>query len=1191
MVARLFDASNVSLACPSPAASNAAPWTANNAAFGESNGLGYKGGNSNNDSIGPATTGLESGVRAINVVTRNTSTYSTGRGVGAYFIPPRCTAASQDVRDNWDGRTHTTVGKVHCTWRIATTAFSKATGVAHYNHVVLGVYDTAGSLIAGIRVQHRGDMLVFHLEPWLATSNPGDTFLGQIRNSLGSQDVVEHATTDTDKYATFELVVDTTLSSPSSDSTRAAARIVLPTGQAQPWVVQTWDSSDMSLSENAADSWQIWAMDKDGTSGAPGYEPIFKLDNYHHVDGTDWWSNFDTYGIGHDGFGHGVKIAELKATSELQKDASGWTASTGTTYGCVDDLPFALGDYISCGTADKQIVFGTESFLTKVGWSAAPYGEILGVVPKAYACWYSATDYYLGSNYRLGLANSSYATWTQGNGVASYSEMTAGTTRNFGNACGWGVNEKPSGGAWDASTIDTDLRLWIKQGPIYGAKYPTVYDVVAYVVYREPQRAVGSSSGGQGVLTAAPTLTRARVASSAGRNCSRIDITDTQAPNGVNAYRAWELPSLDSNGVTMNWVFGDYSPVTGKYYVCSWDKNLWDNVDPQGAGTGRFPCVAEVDPATGTAKIIWSAGETTSGASADVGGPHFGSSGNWWWQPQGTGGGVPRAQRIHFLKVDKRPKFLDGTTNPFYGHVFCSLFDNGNTVTAPVLQNMGMLWLDPTQARTGDYCVGRFLPWERTSGDSYGRGAWGLCTTEDYVYLAAPYERNAVANSIIHRFNKKNFTATGRWSSGTVGTGHLVQNQADDWDAPIDTGATTTLSTLQPLVNQVYYLGGKVWVTAACPFGFEPGNEAATIVGPWKFDAGTKVPDDFNTRQLTIHPTTGNLWGYGQWVAGTATNSRIKDWLDTYEFSGSRTGWCGNDAIGLYESDSTDGTVLRYWRIPLEITDDGINATASKQGTWNRNDADSYCPHGAFWVDENTLLISVGEHRSPGDYSTATEWPRSTLMVFRRDDETWHQVTKPAKNMNGLVLVDALATDRGRFSSGSANAPANRHDLMGLAGASPVQNPSTWDSTKLRHRYVWVDTGFTKSGNGTDNYKYAATGVDVGDGSKGHVIEVFLRPPLLRENEIEISAEIDLSGTSITSIDEWRMELRSGGTVGQGSCFASGGSAAVDANGKVRVRGYIQGSEWKPGGSASDIDVFWRVTSSGRQYWNSRSTS
>lgn len=1187
MTARILDASNLSLSALSAGVTNAAAYSVNFSTFGESNGLGPKGGNANTDAVYKTSSGMESGLQSMVLGVKNTSAYTTSRGFGAYFVPPKCTGSTSgniDIRDSSDGRTHTTVDKVHCTWRVAIAAFASSTGVAHYNHVPLGVYDTAGTLIAGIRLQHRGEMYCFYLEPWLAdSSKPASTLLAQIRTGLGSADATEHATS----YFTIELVVDTTLASPTSDSTRAAARVVLPTGQAQPWVVQTWDSSDQSLSANACDSWQGWSTDKDATAGAPTYEPTFTIDSYHHVEGSDWWANYDTHGVGYDGFGHGVKIAELKPASDVYQDASGWTKSAGATwYTCIDDLPFSLGDYVGCTVTDKIITFGMESFLTKVGWTASPYGEVLGVVPKVLTSFYNATDYYYGSNVRYGVCNASNATYTQSGSLGdSYGEGATGSTRQLITALGVGVNEKPTGGAWDPSSIDTDLRLWLKSGPFYGSalKYPTVYDACVYVLYREPQRAVGSSSGGQGVLTGAPTLTRAKVASGAGRDCSRIDTT--------GMYRSWELPTLDSNGVTMNWTFGDYSPLTGKYYVCAWDKNLWNNQDPYGAGTGRYPCVAEVDPATGSTKIIWSAGESTTGASATDGGPHQGASGGWYWQSQGTGGGEPRAQRPHFLKIDKRPKFADGTTNPFYGHIFCSFLDGANGISAPVLQNMGTLWLDPSQARTGDYCKARFLPWERTSGDSNCKGALGLAITEDYVYLAAPYERGAVTNSVLHRFNKKNLTTSGDWSSGTVGSGYPIQDQAADWDAPIDTGIAITQSALQPIMNQLYYLGGTLW--SACPAirGWTPGDEATSPKGPWFVKAGTGV-NEFNIRQFTIHPVTGNLWGYGQWNEGTLSNTRIKDWADTYENSGARTGLYGTDVIGVFEMNPSDGTVLRYWRIPVEIADDSYHsATASLRGAWRKDNADAYCPHGAHWIDENTLLLSVGEHRSPGDIAAITDWPRSTLFVFRRDEETWHQVTKPATNQNTLVMVDALATDRGTFSSGSANAPANRHDLMSLGGASPVQNPATWDTANLRYKYVLVDTGFGKAGSAVANYAYAQTGSEVGAGSKGHVIEVTAEPPLLRENEIEISATIDLTGTSITSINEWAMHLRSGGTIGQGSCFASGGAITADAGGKVRIRGYIQASEWTPGGSSSDIDVFWQVTSSGRKYWNSRSTS
>lgn len=1209
MVARILDASNISLAYPNYS-NNYAPYTSTYCQLGESNGLGAKGGNSNTSAIGSTTSNVESGVRSVIAQTDNTSATNTQKGLGAYFVAPKCTGSTSsniDIRDTADGRTHTTVPKVHCTWRVSIESFSYGAQFTHYNYVPLGVYDTAGTLIAGVRLQHRGEAYVLYLEPYLATDSPGDTYLGQVRHGLGTQDSTEHS--GAARYMTVELVVDTTLSSPTSDSTRAAARIVLPSGQAQPWVVATWDSSDRSTSENACDSWQLWTMDKDTTTGRPSNYPALQLDSYHHVEGTDWWSNYDAYGVGFDGFGHGVKIAALKPASDIYQDASGWAKSAGSTWWeCIDDHTASLGDYISCTTIDKIITFGMESFLTKVGWSAAPYGEILGVVPKVYTNFYNATDYYYGSNVRFGVANSSNATYTQSGSLGdSYTEGSSGCSRQLHCVLHHGINEKPSGGAWAASSIDSDLRLWLKAGTFYGSakKYPTVYDACVYVLYREPQRTVGSSSGGQGVLSAAPTLTRPRVASGAGRDCSKIDIADTSAPNGTDWYRSFELPTTDTNGKTNSWVFADYSPRTNKYYVCAWDHTVWSGNDPPGAAaSGRSPCVAEVDPATGTTKIIWRADETTTGGSATAGGPHHGASGGWYW-PSDANSAHARNLRPHFLKVDKRPKFLDGTVNPFYGHVFCSMADNTwGDVAAPFL--CGMLWLDPTQARTGDYCYGRWLPWE-DAGYNLARGGLGLVITEDYCYIASPTEYSALTNGIVHRFNKKGFTSSTSgvdWSGGRDGSGipsgYPIQSQAADWDVAIDTGTGTTTSTLKHFINQLYYLGGKVWVTGAVIWGFTPGDSAngdggGTRLGPWLCQAGTNVVDEFNIRQVTMHPVTGNLWCYGQWLAGSGSvgNSRIKDWLGTWEQSGARTGLWGSDTLGLFEMDSSTGAVLRYWRVPLEITDDARNTDLTKQGSW-RDDAygDTMCAHGGHWLDENTFLLAIGEHRWAGDYANTTEWPRSTLMVFRRDEETWHQVPKPALNMIALCNVDVLATDRGRFSSGSSDAPPNRHDMMSLGGAPEVQDPSTWDSAGRRYRYLWTDTGFTRAGDNVPNYyTYAGTGATVGADSKGHVIEVTARPPLMREDEIQVTATIDLSSTSVAGIDEWRMELRSGGTVGQGGLFASGGAVTADGNGKVRLRGYVQSSEWKPGGSSADVDVFWRTTVSGRQYWNSRSTS
>lgn len=1201
MVARILDASNISLAYPNYS-NNYAPYTSNYCQLGESNGLGAKGGNSNTSAIGSTTSNVESGVRSVIAQTDNTSATNTQKGLGAYFVAPKCTGSTSsniDIRDTADGRTHTTVPKVHCTWRVSIGAFSYGAQFTHYNFVPLGVYDTAGTLIAGVRLQHRGEAYVFYLEPYLATTNPGDTYLGQVRHGLGTQDSTEHS--GAAQYMTVELVVDTTLSSPTSDSTRAAARIVLPSGQAQPWAVATWDSSDRSTSENACDSWQIWSQERDNTTGRPSNYPALQLDSYHHVDGTDWWANYDTYGVGFDGFGHGVKIAALKPASDIYQDTSGWTKSAGSTWWeCIDDQPVSPGDFISCTTADKIITFGMESFLTKAGWSATPYGEILGVVPKVYTNFYNAADYYYGSNIRFGVANSSNATYTQSGSLGdSYTEGSSGCSRQLHCVLHHGVNEKPSGGAWAASSIDSDLRLWLKAGTFYGAtkKYPTVYDACVYVLYREPQRAVGASSGGQGVLSAVPTLTRPRVASGAGRDCSKIDIADTSAPNGSNWYRSFELPTTDSNGVTNNFVFADWSPVTNKYYACAWDKNLWNNADPTGAASGRAPCVAEIDPATGTTKIIWRADENTTGGSATAGGPHHGASGGWYWPSTGASG-APRAMRPHFLKVDKRPKFLDGTTNPFYGHLFVSFTDGANVISPPVVQNLGLLWLDPNQARTSDYCYGRWLPWERGS-DAGAKGALGVCVTEDFVYAAAPLE-NGTNHGVVHRFNKKNFNAGSDWSGGTVGVGYPIQSQAADWDVAFDSGTSVAVSTLQHAVNQMYYLGGKVWVTGAVLYGFTPGDSAngdggGTLLGPWLCQAGTNIVDEFNIRQVSMHPTTGTLWCFGQWMAGSGSigNSRIKDWLATWEQSGARTGLWGSDTLGLFEMDSSNGNVLRYWRVPLEITDDARNTDLTKQGAW-RDDTydDTMSIHGGHWLDEDTFLLAIGEHRSAGDYASTTEWPRSTLMVFRRGEETWHQVPKPALNMIALCNVDVLATDRGRFSSGSSDAPPNRHDMMSLGGATEVQDPSTWDSAGRRFRYLWTDIGFTKAGDNVPNYyTYAGTGATVGADSKGHVIEVTARPPLMRENEIQVTATIDLTGTSVAGIDEWRMELRSGGTIGQGGLFASGGAVTADGNGKVRLRGYVQSSEWQPGGSSADIDVFWRTTVSGRQYWNSRSTS
>lgn len=1201
MAARVLDASNVSMQTIS-GTTGQAPYSVNYSDYGESNGLGPKGGNADSSCLVGTTSGVESGLRAILGTAYNVSS-STDRGCGAYFVAPRCTGATSsniDIRDTSDGRTHTTVDKVHCTWRMSIQTFSSSVAVAHYNFVPLGVYDTSGTLIAGIRLQHRGEMYALYLDPYLGTgSKPGDMLLGQLRSGLGTQDT-EHAPGDsTAGYMTVELVVDTTLSSPSSDSVRAAARIVLPTGQAQPWVVATWDASDNSTSANACDSWQFWSSNRDGTTNRPNYEPYVKIDSYHHVDGSDWWSNYDTHGVGYDGFGHGVKIVYLAPTSDVLVDTpSGWTKSTGSTaYGVVDETPVSYGDYLWCNTNDKRVVFGLESFLTKAGWTASPYGEVLGVVAKV-AASIGTTDYYYGTNIRVGLCDGSNNTYTQGSGVSSYAEVCVANNRQMKGVYSWGVNEKPAGGAWDPSSIDTDLRLWLQQGPAYGSalKYSTIYGAGAYVLYREPVRAVGSSSGGQGVLESAPTLTRPRVASGAGRNCARIDIADTTAPNGSTGYRWWELPTTDTNGVTNNFVFGDYSPLTGKYYFGAWDRDPWTSTDPVGAaGSGRSPCIAEVDPATGTTKIIWRADETTSGGSATDGGPHSGSSGSWYWPTDGAD--KARSLRIHFLKIDKRPKFLDGTTNPFYGHIFCSFADNGLS-SGQYLYLCGTLWVDPSQARTGDYCYARWLAWPDTPSYNYSRGAYGVAITEDYAYFASPWE-NGTNHGIIHRFNKKNFAAGSDWSGGTVGSGYPIQTPASDWDTSIDTGTSTSTSALQHAINQLYYLGGKVWSTGAVVFGFTPGDSAngdtgGTVLGPWALKAGNAtLVREFNTRQLTMHPATGNLWGVGQWAADGATtaNSRIKDWLETYENSGSRTGCYGNDTVGVFEMNPSTGDVLRYWRVPLEITDDSLNATAAKQGSW-RSDlwGDSMSIHGCHWVDEDTLLISIGEHRTSGDYASVTEWPRSTLLVFRRSEETWHQVTKPAKNQIALCLVDVLATDRGRFSSGSGDAPPNRHDLLSLGGASPVQTPSTWDPSGLRHRYILTDVGFTRAGNATpDYYTYAADG-GATSSSRGHGIEVYLRAPVLQENEVMVEAIIDLTSTSITSVDEWRMELRSGGTVGHGQIFASGGTTTAVSN-KVRIRGFIQASDYKPGSTGADIDVFWAVTTGGRQYWNSRSTS
>lgn len=1199
MGARLLDATNWSQSYLNDGAG------ADGAAMkyhGESNGAQYSGGNWESDYCNAVSTGTDGGARAQQWRVHNAGVGNTSNRRGrSYFVNPMVSAAGTGIVDGGsDGRVHGGVAKVHSTWRISFSAVTSTTS-AHfrYNEIICGVYDVANTLIAGIRMQWRGESYSFYLEPYGQTGNYGDCYLGQIRG-FGASDT-DHA--GTDRYATFEIAIDTSL---SGTNVRAAARMVLPTGQAQQWVTVSWDASTTSTSAKLCNNWEYGITNARDASG-PTAMPYFTFGSAHHVDGTDWWSNYDTNGMGYDGFGHGCKVAYLAASGVLTQDASGWTPATNPHLN-IDENPVSYADSVNSGTtAGKKLVLDLESFLTKVGWTGSPYGTIQGVVAKASGTHYegaTTTKYYLGTNAKVGFCDGSYAQYTQSatsgsgrtgtraqdadnandaNYLKSWREMTFGgsgsnaTVVNYNWSNHWGVNEKPGGGAWDPSTIDTDLRLYLEAGPIYNGGV-LIYVAGCYVVYREPQRAVASSTGDQGVLSTAPTVARPRANSGAGKACDRIDITDSSVSPTGTAYRWWELPTTDSNGVGSNPVFADYNPATGKHYVCHWDAQVFSNSDPSTAGTGRVPIISEVDPTTGAVSIIWRADEAHSSSLSSVGGPRFGPyTGSYTWI---TDGSVARTMKPHFLKVDKRKKLTSGTDNPFYGHVFVSFY-NG-PATAPVNACGGMLWLNPAVKRTSgqygtpassDYCAARMLLWPSIGSSSHG--SFGLVVTEDYCYQAS-YQDSGL-HSYIRRFDKTAYTSGAKWSGGTAGSGQPV-DASGDWSTVVDSTAAT--------MNQLYYLAGKVWSVSAHIFGFVPGVEGTTVsVGP--ITAGTGVLPYFWPRQLTLNPFNGYLYAIGSWAASGTGNSRTTDMRSSY-FAGGM----GNDWTSLVEIDPAGPTIRKVWRVPVEIARDAAD------GDWGdalyQSGIDS---HGAHWLDKDTMVMSVLEHRSQ---DAATYYPCSALMTFRLDTETWHEVTKPALNMWPTMLVEHLVPDRGQFSSGDTNAPPNRKDI--LTGVQTrdgsnrivcdgVSSPGKTIDPNLEYRFSWTDSGFEKVRSDAIDYVYAKGGSTVGAASRGHLIDVQVRPPVLEEDEILVTFTVDLTGTGITSIDGWRVEGRSGGTLGGGALLASGGTLTADGSNLVKARAIIGTEAWVAGSSSADLDVFWAVTASGRQYWNSRSTS